>query len=89
MYRRSQGGGSPSLRLRAVDTCLSKHGDAGTSDFLTGLMEQHEKMAWMLRAYLRGAERTSGDTVQRPPREPAAELVDVRARRPRIHAVGV
>ncbi|HZR03088.1 MAG TPA: DNA starvation/stationary phase protection protein [Burkholderiales bacterium] len=29
-----------------------KHGDAGTEDFLVGLMEQHEKMAWMLRAYL-------------------------------------
>jgi starvation-inducible DNA-binding protein len=27
-------------------------GDAGTSDFLTGLMEKHEKMAWMLRAFL-------------------------------------
>ena len=26
--------------------------DAGTSDFLTGLMERHEKMAWMLRAFL-------------------------------------
>jgi starvation-inducible DNA-binding protein len=25
----------------------------GTNDFLTGLMEQHEKMAWMLRAFLR------------------------------------
>ena len=24
--------------------------DAGTSDFLTGLMENHEKMVWMLRA---------------------------------------
>jgi starvation-inducible DNA-binding protein len=29
-----------------------KHGDAGTEDFLVGLMEQHEKMAWMLRAHL-------------------------------------
>lgn len=29
-----------------------KHLDAGTADFLTGLMEQHEKMAWMLRACL-------------------------------------
>lgn len=29
-----------------------KYGDMGTSDFLTGLMEQHEKMAWMLRAHL-------------------------------------
>lgn len=27
--------------------------DAGTSDFITGLMENHEKMAWMLRAHLR------------------------------------
>ena len=26
--------------------------DAGTSDFITGLMETHEKMAWMLRASL-------------------------------------
>lgn len=25
-------------------------GDAGTGDFLTGLMEEHEKMAWMLRS---------------------------------------
>jgi len=28
-------------------------GDAGTTDFLTGLMERHEKTAWMLRSYLR------------------------------------
>lgn len=27
-------------------------GDAGTNDFLTGLMEAHEKMAWMIRAHL-------------------------------------
>lgn len=33
-------------------TVIDKHGDAGTSDFLTGLMEKHEKMAWMLRAFL-------------------------------------
>jgi starvation-inducible DNA-binding protein len=26
--------------------------DFGTADFMTGLMEQHEKMAWMLRSYL-------------------------------------
>lgn len=30
-----------------------KFGDMGTSDFLTGLMEQHEKTAWMLRSYLK------------------------------------
>lgn len=27
--------------------------DLGTSDFITGLMETHEKMAWMLRSHLR------------------------------------
>ncbi len=27
--------------------------DAGTSDFVTGLVEMHEKMAWMLRAQLK------------------------------------
>jgi starvation-inducible DNA-binding protein len=27
--------------------------DAGTSDFITSLMETHEKIAWMLRAHLR------------------------------------
>lgn len=26
--------------------------DMGSSDFITGLMEAHEKMAWMLRAHL-------------------------------------
>jgi starvation-inducible DNA-binding protein len=26
--------------------------DLGTCDFITGLMEQHEKMAWMLRAHI-------------------------------------
>jgi starvation-inducible DNA-binding protein len=29
-----------------------KYKDQGTSDFVTGLMEQHEKMNWMLRSYL-------------------------------------
>lgn len=26
--------------------------DMGTSDFITGLMEAHEKMAWFLRSHL-------------------------------------
>ena len=26
--------------------------DAGTTDFLTGVMKQHEKMAWFLRSYI-------------------------------------
>jgi starvation-inducible DNA-binding protein len=29
------------------------HKDLGTADFVTGLMEKHEKMAWMLRSYLK------------------------------------
>jgi hypothetical protein len=28
--------------------------DIGTNDFLTGLMERHEKMTWMLRTFLAG-----------------------------------
>lgn len=35
-----------------VDKCDEEYKDAGTADFLTGLMEAHEKMAWMLRKYL-------------------------------------
>lgn len=30
--------------------------DEGTTDFLTGMMEAHEKMAWMLRAHLVDAD---------------------------------
>jgi starvation-inducible DNA-binding protein len=29
-----------------------KNNDAGTADFITGLMEQHETAAWILRRYL-------------------------------------
>ncbi len=42
------------IRLREnVDRFANKLGDAGTSDYITGLMENHEKMAWMLRAHLK------------------------------------
>ncbi len=35
--------------LRAdIETAATIHKDAGASDFLTDLMSQHEKMAWML-----------------------------------------
>jgi starvation-inducible DNA-binding protein len=38
--------------LRAdIGPVADTHKDIGTSDFLTGLLEQHEKMAWMLRAF--------------------------------------
>jgi starvation-inducible DNA-binding protein len=47
-------------RLRGdLVTCDKKYHDAGTCDFLTGLMERHEKMAWMLRAHLRAGSRTA------------------------------
>ena len=35
-----------------LKTCDEKYNDMGTSDYLTGLMETHEKMAWMLRSHL-------------------------------------
>ncbi|NCI47392.1 Dps family protein [Sediminibacterium soli] len=34
-----------------VDDCSEKYKDAGTADFLTGLMEEHETTAWVLRRY--------------------------------------
>jgi starvation-inducible DNA-binding protein len=37
-----------------LETCAERYHDMGTNDFLTGLMEKHEKMAWMLRAFLQG-----------------------------------
>lgn len=44
------------IRTLGVDleTCAERYHDIGTNDFLTGLMENHEKMAWMLRACLEG-----------------------------------
>ncbi|MFH6968855.1 Dps family protein [Flavobacterium johnsoniae] len=36
--------------IHAID---DKYKDAGTSDYVTGFIETHEKMAWMLRAHLK------------------------------------
>ena len=36
--------------LKKVDETYK---DAGTTDFMTGVMKDHEKMAWMLRSYLK------------------------------------
>jgi starvation-inducible DNA-binding protein len=42
-------------QLRAdAETCDEKFHDLGTNDFLAGLMERHEKMAWMFRSFLEG-----------------------------------
>lgn len=35
-----------------IDKCSKNFNDAGTADFLTGLMEQHETISWILRRYL-------------------------------------
>jgi len=35
-----------------LKACDEKYNDMGTSDYLTGLIEAHEKMAWMLRSHL-------------------------------------
>jgi starvation-inducible DNA-binding protein len=40
-----------------ADTVGNEHHDAGTNDFLIGLLEKHEKMAWMLRAFHEGPSR--------------------------------
>jgi starvation-inducible DNA-binding protein len=37
-----------------ADRCEDEYNDMGTNDFLIGIMEKHEKMAWMLRAQLYG-----------------------------------
>jgi starvation-inducible DNA-binding protein len=36
-----------------INRFANEYHDLGTSDFITGLMEAHEKMAWMLRSHLR------------------------------------
>ncbi|HVK49814.1 MAG TPA: DNA starvation/stationary phase protection protein [Pseudobacter sp.] len=41
------------IRLREnINHIANDLKDAGTSDYITGLMESHERMAWMLRAHL-------------------------------------
>ncbi|MEH2124441.1 Dps family protein [Nostoc sp.] len=37
-----------------VDQSGEKFHDQGTADFLTGLLEQHEQIAWMLRSFIEG-----------------------------------
>ena len=36
-----------------INPFASDYGDAGTSDFITGLMETHEKMVWFLRSHIK------------------------------------
>ena len=40
------------VELRKDVEAITKKGkDAGTADFLTGILQQHEKTAWILRRY--------------------------------------
>ncbi|MGF1542687.1 MAG: Dps family protein, partial [Pleurocapsa sp.] len=54
-----------------IDRCGDEYHDEGTADFLTGLMEEHEEMAWMLRSFIEGENlQGSGDrsgTATKPP----------------------
>jgi starvation-inducible DNA-binding protein len=42
------------IRILRNDIVVSadQYKDAGTSDFFTGLLKQHEKTAWFIRSYL-------------------------------------
>ncbi len=51
-----------------VDQCSDSFHDEGTADFLTGLMEQHEEMAWMLRSFI------EGDSIAPDHDKPGSEL---------------
>ena len=35
-----------------IDISADEHHDAGTADMLTGILQQHETIAWILRRYL-------------------------------------
>ncbi len=41
------------ISIRSDIDKVAEHGDAGTEDFLGGVIEKHEKTAWMLRSHLR------------------------------------
>jgi starvation-inducible DNA-binding protein len=47
-----------------VDQCSEQFHDEGTADFLTGLMEAHEEMAWMLRSFIEGEGLASDGSVE-------------------------
>jgi DNA-binding ferritin-like protein len=61
-----------------LEAAVEKYRDAGPSDFLTGLMEKHEKMAWMLRGLNPGprltlaAPRSRMDPCDTSPRPPSS-----------------
>jgi starvation-inducible DNA-binding protein len=54
-----------------VDQCDEQFHDQGTADFLTGLMEEHEEIAWMLRSFI------EGEAVEPDGKKPAATKTPV------------
>lgn len=44
-----------------IDQCTDSFHDEGTADFLTGVMEAHEEMAWMLRSFIEGESISPDD----------------------------
>lgn len=47
-----------------IAQCNDDYGDEGTADFLTGLMQQYEEAAWMLRSFTEGESLSSGSRSQ-------------------------
>ncbi|MCE9582228.1 MAG: DNA starvation/stationary phase protection protein [Planctomycetes bacterium] len=45
-----------------IPQCLDDNKDAGTADFLTGLLQKHEKTAWILRSLLTHQAKPEGAT---------------------------
>lgn len=41
------------ISIREQIQIVEDHNDAGTEDFLVGILEKHEKTAWMLRSHLK------------------------------------
>jgi starvation-inducible DNA-binding protein len=57
-----------------VDAASEQFHDEGTADFLTGLMEQHEEMAWMLRSFIEGESLKSDGAQPSPELKVPAEM---------------
>jgi starvation-inducible DNA-binding protein len=51
-----------------IEQCSTEFEDDGTADFLTGLMEQHEQTAWMLRSFIEG-EAVEADGLKPEPKK--------------------
>lgn len=55
-----------------IGQCTDEYKDEGTADFLTGLMEQCEEVAWMLRSFIEGEPVQGSQTTRLSNNAPAA-----------------